>query len=65
MEKPLWFEFLSQQIPVLRSRTKGITVNPNGTYSETLSKTQDASFSNHWLGQYDLMFGEEYFEMMP
>ncbi len=61
LEKPMWFEFLSQQIPTLRSRTKGLTVNPDGSYSESLSKAQEASFSNHWLVQYDLMFGEEYF----
>ncbi|MEG2595690.1 MAG: hypothetical protein RR989_04320 [Ruthenibacterium sp.] len=60
IEKPLWFEFLTQQIPVMRARTHGVTVNPDGTYSADMTPEQQASFDAAWLLQYDKMFGENY-----
>lgn len=64
MEKPLLFQYLEQQLDVYRSRTLGVTVQPDDT-----AMTQEASemtaeqkqwFRNHWMLQYDLMFGREY-----
>ncbi|MEG0167371.1 MAG: sulfatase-like hydrolase/transferase, partial [Ruthenibacterium sp.] len=60
IEKPLWFEFLTQQMPMMRARTHGVTVNPDGTYSAEMTPEQQASFDAAWLLQYDKMFGKNY-----
>ncbi|MEG2165676.1 MAG: LTA synthase family protein [Ruthenibacterium sp.] len=60
IEKPLWFEFLTQQMPIMRARTHGVTVNPDGTYSAEMTPEQQASFDAAWLLQYDKMFGKNY-----
>lgn len=60
LEKPLYFEFLAQQLSVMRARTRGVTVGADGTYSEDMTEAQQAVFDNQWLLQYDLMFGESY-----
>lgn len=62
LEKPLWFEYLLQQMDVLRGLTHGIAVNPDGSFSETLTQEQQESFDERWILQYDLMFGEPYLE---
>lgn len=60
LEKPLYFEFLAQQFPMMRGRTHGITVNPDSSFSEEMTDAQQTSFDAQWLLQYDLMFGNEY-----
>ena len=47
---------------VLRGLTHGIAVNPDGSFSETLTQEQQESFDERWILQYDLMFGEPYLE---
>lgn len=60
LEKPALFEYLTQQFTVLRARTRGVTVQPDGTFSEVLDETQQRYYDGHWLLQYDQMFGNRY-----
>lgn len=64
LQKPLFFEYLTQQLAVYRSRTLGVTVQPDGTAVsqavEEMGQDQQQWFANHWMLQYDLMFGREY-----
>lgn len=61
LKKPVYFEYLIQQLRYgYRSRTAGYTVHLDGTVSENLTDEQLQWYNNHWLLQYDLMFGEEY-----
>lgn len=60
LEKPLLFDFLLDGTRFYRARTRGTTVLPDGSYSEDLTEAQQQFFNNHWLLQYDLMFGENY-----
>lgn len=62
LEKPLMFEFLSQEMDVFRARSRGITVNPDGSFSEQMTPEQEQWFDDHWLLQYDMMFGKQYAE---
>lgn len=60
LEKPLFYEFLIQQMDVMRARTRGITVNEDGSYSDEMTDNQQTSFNEHAILQYDNMFGENY-----
>lgn len=62
LEKPLYFDFLLDGMSLYRARTRGVTVEPDGSFSETMTQAQQQWFDRHWLLQYDLMFGENYFE---
>ena len=61
LEEPPMFRYLANQLASYRSRTLGVTILPDGTATEAdLTEEQEQWFQNHWLLQYDLMFGEEY-----
>lgn len=61
LEKPLYFSYLTRQLQTAyRSRTGGVTIGRDGTASEALTPFQEKWSQNHWLLQYDLMFGKEY-----
>lgn len=60
LDKPLLFQYLTDQLTVMRARTRGVTVNPDGTASEEMSEQQRQYYDSHWLLQYDQMFGEDY-----
>ena len=62
LDRPLFFEYLTQQMQTAyRSRTLAVTIETDGTPSDgELTEEQSAWFKNHWLWQYDLMFGKEY-----
>ncbi|HIX65948.1 MAG TPA: LTA synthase family protein [Candidatus Anaerotruncus excrementipullorum] len=60
LERPPLYSYLIQQLNVYRARTRGITVQPDGSFSDSLTEEQQAWFDNHWLLQYDGMFGEDY-----
>ena len=61
LQKPAYFEYLIQQLQNgYRSRTMGYTVNNDGTITEEMTDDQLQWYNNHWLLQYDLMFGDEY-----
>lgn len=61
LEKPLYFDYLTRQLQVAyRSRTGGVTLDRDGTATEALTPFQEKWSRDHWLLQYDLMFGKEY-----
>ena len=62
LDRPEFFEYLTQQMQsAYRSRTLGVTIETDGTpTTEALTEEQSGWFKNHWLWQYDLMFGKEY-----
>ena len=62
LDRPDFFEYLTQQMQTAyRSRTLGVTIETDGTpTTNDLSDAQQVWFGNHWLWQYDLMFGKEY-----
>lgn len=62
LEKPVWYDFLIQELSVMRARTRGITVEPDGSFSEDMSDEQMQWYNDHWLLQYDYMFGQPYQE---
>ncbi len=62
LEKPLYFEYMTRQLSQgYRSCTLGTTVNPDGSFSNELTQEQRVWYQNHWLLEYDLLFGQEYF----
>ncbi len=62
LQKPLLFDFLTQEMSLFRARTRGVTVNPDGNTSEEMTPEQEQWFNDHWLLQYDCMFGEHFLE---
>ena len=61
LDQPLYFQYLNRQLRYgYRSCTAGKTVNWDGTISDSLTPQQERWRNNHWLLQYDLMFGEGY-----
>lgn len=61
LDKPVMFQYLTNQLSVYRSRTRGVTIQPDGSATtEPLTAEQETWFNNHWLLQYDLMFGQQY-----
>ena len=61
LEMPPLFKQLSNQLSVYRTRTRGVTVWPDGSTDEKeLTGQAEEWFDKHWMLQYDLMFGEEY-----
>lgn len=62
LEKPVLFEYLTQQLGTLRARTRGITVNTDGMTSYDLTSEQQRSIDQHGILQYDYMFGGKYLE---
>ena len=59
IEKPLYFDFLAQEMSVMRSRSHGVTVNTDGSYSHDMTAEQQKWFDNQWIWQYDMMFGDD------
>ena len=62
LETPTWYDFLIQELSVMRARTRGITVEPDGSFSEEMTQEQEQWYNDHWMLQYDYMFGEPYQE---
>ena len=61
LEQPLFFQYLNRQLRYgYRSCTGGVTVNWDGSMHSGLTRQQAAWRQDHWLLQYDLMFGQEY-----
>ena len=60
LEKPLLFEYLTDSLSVMRARTRGVTVETDGSFSEEMTEAQRQCYDGHWLLQYDLMFGKGY-----
>ncbi len=61
LEQPPLFDHLIDQLSAYRSRSHGVTIQPDGTaVTGDMTDEQMDWFSDHWMLQYDLMFGEEY-----
>ena len=59
LEQPLYFQYLNRQLRYgYRSCTGGRTISWDGSISDTLAARQELWRQNHWLLQYDLMFGD-------
>ena len=62
LEKPLYFEFLRQEMDVLRVQTHGVTVNPDNSIQFEMEEQQAEVNHEQWMLQYDYMFGSGYLE---
>ena len=61
LEEPLYFQFLNRQLRVAsRTNTRGTTMNLDGTTTQEPTEFQQRWCAEHWLLQYDLMFGKGY-----
>ena len=61
LEEPLYFQFLDRQLRVAsRTNTRGTTMNLDGTTTQEPTEFQQRWCAEHWLLQYDLMFGRGY-----
>ena len=61
LKSPLYFQYLTRQLQAAyRSNTRGTILNRDGTTTQTPSALQQTWSTNHWLLQYDLMFGKGY-----
>ncbi|WP_087228512.1 LTA synthase family protein [Faecalibacterium sp. An121] len=61
LEQPLYFQYLNRQLRYgYRSFTGGVAVNWDGSMAGSLTARQETWRQDHWLLQYDLMFGEGY-----
>ena len=61
LKQPLYFQFLNRQLQVAdRAYTRGVVVQKDGSTTLEPSQLQQQWNQEHWLLQYDLMFGKEY-----
>lgn len=62
MEQPLYFEFLTQNFEIYRGRTRGITIQEDGSFSEDMTPEEKEAFDRQAVLQYDYMFGNKLLE---
>ena len=61
LKQPLYFQYLNRQLQVAyRTNTRGTVMNRDGTTTQEPTALQQQWGANHWLLQYDLMFGKGY-----
>ena len=61
LEQPLYFQLLNRQLQVAdRANTRGTVMNLDGTTTQEPTEFQQRWSAEHWLLQYDLMFGKGY-----
>ena len=61
LEQPLYFQYLNRQLRYgYRSCTAGVTLSWDGAVAKGLTPRQEGWRQDHWLLEYDLMFGEGY-----
>ena len=61
LKQPLYFQYLNRQLQVAyRTNTRGTVMNRDGTTTQEPTALQQQWSANHWLLQYDLMFGKGY-----
>ena len=59
--QPAYFQFLGRQLrAAYRANTRGTILEKDGTASNELTPLQQKWSDEHWLLQYDLMFGKGY-----
>ncbi len=62
LETPVMFDFLISTLPEIRGRTRGNTINPDGSYTDTMTEEQAQMINEHYILQYDYMFGDKVLE---
>ena len=61
LRQPAYFQFLGRQLrAAYRANTRGTILKKDGTASDELTPLQQKWSDEHWLLQYDLMFGKGY-----
>ena len=61
LQQPLYLQFLNRQLRVAsRACTRGVTMNLDGTTTLEPTEFQQRWTQEHWILQYDLMFGKGY-----
>ena len=61
LQQPLYFQFLNRQLRVASCAcTRGVTMNLDGTTTLEPTEFQQRWTQEHWMLQYDLMFGKNY-----
>ena len=61
LQQPLYLQFLNRQLRVAsRACTRGVTMNLDGTTTLEPTEFQQRWTQEHWMLQYDLMFGKGY-----
>ena len=61
LQQPRYFQFLNRQLRVAsRACTRGVTMNLDGTTTLEPTEFQQRWTQEHWMLQYDLMFGKGY-----
>ena len=61
LRQPAYFQFLGRQLrAAYRANTRGTILEKDGTASNELTPLQQKWSDEHWLLQYDLMFGKGY-----
>ena len=61
LRQPAYFQFLGRQLrAAYRANTRGTILEKDGTASDELTPLQQKWSDEHWLLQYDLMFGKGY-----
>ena len=61
LRQPAYFQFLGRQLrAAYRANTRGTILEKDGTASTELTPLQQKWSDEHWLLQYDLMFGKGY-----
>ena len=61
LEQPAYFDLLRQEFDLYRAKSVGTVVEPDNTYHQNgLRPEQQVFYDNHWLLQYDILFGKNY-----
>ena len=60
LDRPLYFDYLNQQFKLFRGFAQGVYLDADGNACWEVSSAAEEAFHNHWLLQYDIMFGENY-----
>lgn len=61
LQRPDFYRYLTNQLSSYRGHTHGVTIQPDSTTTtDELTQPQQEWFQNHWMLQYDLMFGSEW-----
>jgi len=60
LSRPAYFELLSDMRETVAGHTNLLTMSPDGTLAKTPSEEQAALLRDHWLVQYDNMFGRDF-----
>lgn len=56
LEKPVMFEFLTKQMPVMHGRTRGTIIETDNTFAYEMTEAQQEAFNKHSVLQYNILF---------